>query len=284
MEQGLEPGDRVAIVSSRSTLAVIAILAALRARAAYVPIDPSVPQARLDHVLRDSGARVLLVGEGAEPATTCAWASAVLSIAEGIRAGPGRTLDRPGPDLDDLAYLMYTSGSTGRPKGVLIEHGGLADYLSWASRQYVRGDRLTFPLFTSMAVRPHRHQPVPAPDHGGHPRDLPGARRAGRHRAHGRGRANAVDFIKLTPSHLSLLATDRSRGLPDSPHGGRRRESQEPLAAAISAQLHDQVELHNEYGPTEAVVGCVAHRYDPEADTEASVPIGVPADHVRSRS
>ncbi len=141
VEQGLEPGDRVAIFSRRSTLAVIAILAALRARAAYVPIDPSVPQARLDHVLRDSGARVLLVGEGAEPATRVPGVS-VLSMAEGIRAGAGLTLDWPGPDLDDLAYLMYTSGSTGRPKGVLIEHGGLADYLNWASST-VRAGRST---------------------------------------------------------------------------------------------------------------------------------------------
>ena len=92
--------------------------------------------------------------------------------------------------------------------------------------------------------------------------------------------ANAVDFIKLTPSHLSLL---RRIGL----EGSRIRrmvvggeDLKTPLAAAISAQLHDRVEIHNEYGPTEAVVGCVAHRYDPERDTDASVPIGVPADHV----
>jgi acyl-CoA synthetase (AMP-forming)/AMP-acid ligase II/acyl carrier protein len=52
------------------------------------------------------------------------------------------------------------------------------------------------------------------------------------------------------------------------------------LAAAVSTQLQDQVELYNEYGPTEAVVGCVAHRYDPKADIDASVPIGVPTDHV----
>ncbi len=93
--------------------------------------------------------------------------------------------------------------------------------------------------------------------------------------------ANAADFVKLTPSHLSLL---RRVGL----EGSRIRrivvggeDFKTPLAAAIAAQLHGEVEIHNEYGPTEAVVGCVAHRYDPAVDTAASVPIGEPADHVR---
>ena len=279
VEQGLEPGDRVAIAGRRSTLAVVAILATLRARGAYVPLDPAVPRARLDHVLRDSGARLLLVGEGPAPDAT-APGHTVLPIAKGIRSGQGRTLDHPGPGLGDLAYLMYTSGSTGQPKGVLIEHGGLADYLCWAERQYVRGDRLTFPLFTSLGfdltvtslflplISGGTLEVYPEPEG---PFDTALVDVAA---------ANSVDFIKLTPSHLSLL---RRIGL----EGSRIRrmvvggeDLRAPLAAAVSAQLHDRVEIHNEYGPTEAVVGCVAHRYDPERDTDASVPIGAPADHV----
>jgi amino acid adenylation domain-containing protein len=285
VEQGLEPGDRVAIVGKRSTLSVIAILATLRARAAYVPIDPFVPPVRQDHVLRDSGARMLLVGEepasaAREPATS-EPGMVVLPIAEGIRTGRNLPLDRPGPDLGDLAYLMYTSGSSGRPKGVLVEHAGLADYLQWASRQYVRGDRLTFPLFTSLAfdltvtslflplITGGTLEIYPEPDG---PVDTALMDVV---------RADAVDFIKLTPSHLSLL---RRVGL----EGSRIRrmvvggeDLKTSLAAAIHSQLQDRVELHNEYGPTEAVVGCVAHRYDPETDTAASVPIGAPAGHVR---
>ena len=92
--------------------------------------------------------------------------------------------------------------------------------------------------------------------------------------------ANAVDFIKLTPSHLSLL---RRIGLEGSRLcrmvvGGEDLKTS--LAAAISAELHGRIEIYNEYGPTEAVVGCMIHRYDPATDTAASVPIGLPADHV----
>ena len=93
--------------------------------------------------------------------------------------------------------------------------------------------------------------------------------------------ANAADFVKLTPSHLCVLRRIGLDALEDSPHGGRRRGLKTSLAAAISEQLHGEVEIHNEYGPTEAVVGCVAHLYDPAWTPGASVPIGVPADHVR---
>jgi amino acid adenylation domain-containing protein len=277
---GINPGDRVAIAGRRSTLAVTAILGTLKARAAYVPIDPATPPARLDELLEDSGARVLLVGEGVPPKTARPGLT-VLRVEDAVQTHDGEKPHQPGPDVGDLAYLMYTSGSTGRPKGVLIEHGGLADYLGWAERRYVRGDRLTWPLFTSLAfdltvtslflplitggtldIYPESDGPVDAAV-----MDVVAA--------------NACEIIKLTPSHLSLL---RRIGLDGSKIrrmivGGEDLKS--ALASAIYAQRHGQMEIHNEYGPTEAVVGCVAHRYDPKRDTAASVPIGAPADHVR---
>ena len=280
LAHGIAPGDRVAIAGRRSVLSVVAMLGTLRARAAYVPIDASTPSARLDHVLQDSGARVLLVGEGVS-AVPARHGITVLSVAEAIHAGLGTRPVQPGPSLEDLAYLIYTSGSTGRPKGVPIDHGGLADYLGWAERRYVRGDRLTYPLFTSLAfdltvtsvflplitggtleVYPEPDGPVDAAL-----MDVVAA--------------NTVDIIKLTPSHLSLLrrlGVDGSR-LRRLVVGGEDLKTS--LAAAVDAALHGAAEIHNEYGPTEAVVGCVAHRFDPSSDTAASVPIGVPADHVQ---
>jgi amino acid adenylation domain-containing protein len=280
VDAGVAPGDRVAIVSRRSIEAVVAILAVLRVRAAYVPIEGAVPPARLDEVVADAGARVLLVGDGVS-ASNMRGGVVRLAIGETTRAASGRRCDRPGPTLDDLAYVIYTSGSTGRPKGVPITHGGLADYLGWAERRYVRGDRLTYGLCTSLAfdltvttiflplitggtldIYPEPAGPVDSAIV-----DLV--------------EANRVDFVKLTPSHLALLrrlGLERSR-IRRMVVGGEDLKT--TLAAAVSAQLADEVELHNEYGPTEAVVGCVAHRFDAATDTDASVPIGAPADHVR---
>jgi amino acid adenylation domain-containing protein len=220
----------------------------------------------------------MLVGEGFESATAPEGVD-VLPIVEGVEAGRKLTFDGDAPELDDLAYLIYTSGSTGRPKGVLVEHGGLADYLQWASDRFVRGERLTYALFTSMAfdltvtslflplITGGTLEIYPEP---GGPVDTALMDVA---------RDDAVDFIKLTPSHLSLLARmglDGSR-IRRIVVGGENLRTR--LAATVSTQLHDEIELYNEYGPTEAIVGCVAHRYDRQHDTAASVPIGVPADH-----
>ena len=279
IQLGVEPGDRVVVAGRRSTLSVVAILAALRARAAYVPLEANAPAARLVQLLEDSGARLMMVGEGWQIMPTAAEVT-ILDVEEGIRAGRGMGLDREPPRLDDLAYLIYTSGSTGRPKGVLIEHGGLADYLFWADRQYVRGDRLRFPLFTSLAfdltitslflplITGGTLEIYPEPDGPVDTALLDVVE------------ANQVDFIKLTPSHLALLRRIGVEGsrLRRMVVGGENLRTE--LAVSISSQLRHEVEIYNEYGPTEAVVGCLVHRYDPARDTGASVPIGSPADHV----
>jgi amino acid adenylation domain-containing protein len=277
--RGVERGDRVAILDKRSSLAVTAILAVLRARAAFVPIEHSTPRARLEHVVDDSGAKILLLGAGVDvdldlPGVT------TLAIDEGIRAGHGLELDRRRPDRDDLAYLIYTSGSTGQPKGVLVEHGGLAQYLQWAASQYARGDRLTYPLFTSLAFDLTITSLFLPLITGGTLEIYPEPEGPVDSALMDVVREDVVDFIKLTPSHLSLLARvglENSR-IRRMVVGGENLRAQ--LAATISSQLDDQVEIYNEYGPTEAVVGCVMHRYDRFADTGVSVPIGIPADHV----
>jgi amino acid adenylation domain-containing protein len=281
VQLGVEPGTRVAVCMTRSFGAVTAILAILKARGAYVPIDPAYPAARVAHILEDSGA-ALVIGRGDAAAQLPASRPPLVSI-EQLRAA-GR---QPGampielPAIDDFAYVIYTSGSTGAPKGVPIEHGGLADYLEWAERTYVRGDRLTFPLFTSLAfdlTLTSLFLPL-----------VTGGTLAIYEEPHGPVdtglvdvvRDNVADFIKLTPSHLSLmrqmdLSTSRIRRMVV---GGEDFATH--LAAAAHAQMHGQVEIYNEYGPTEAVVGCAVHRYAPASDAVASVPIGRPADHVQ---
>ena len=276
---GVAPGDFVAISMRRSIEAVIGILATLRAGAAYVPVDPSYPEGRIRHILEDSGARLVLVA--ADRLLESSAASLGIDLLPIDIAAAEDRADLPVPPLTDLAYMIYTSGSTGRPKGVLIEHAGLSDYLEWASRQYVRGDQLTFPLFTSLSFDltvTSLYLPLIT---GGTlviyeepegPIDTALLDVLG---------DNAVDFIKLTPSHLSLLkgmdlGTSRIGRMVV---GGEDFRTQ--LARAVQEQLGEEVEIYNEYGPTEAVVGCMIHRYEPLRDVEASVPIGSPADHTQ---
>lgn len=121
---------------------VTAQLGALRAHAAYLPLDPTHPASRLSAVVAE--ARPALVITDREHAEAFADYGAPVRtldelLTEGVASGP----PRPGSDPTDLAYVIYTSGSTGRPKGVMVEHGSLSGVLDWYRAEFgIRpGDR-----------------------------------------------------------------------------------------------------------------------------------------------
>lgn len=130
-QKGVNRDEVVAIMADRSALVVVAMLAAVKAGAAYTAVDPNYPAERIRHILDNAGAR-LLVGN-----------SAVLEgiVFEGQRIAldqcmadlttEAATPPLPLPAANDLAYIIYTSGSTGKPKGVMVEHRSLVNFLNW---------------------------------------------------------------------------------------------------------------------------------------------------------
>jgi len=128
---GISPDQRVGICMERSVQMVVALLAVLKSGGAYVPLDPSYPAERLNFMLRESGAKVLLTqdhlrelfSQSREPllvidvATALPWASQLESNI-GLTAG-------------HLAYVIFTSGSTGTPRGVAIEHRSVSNLEHW---------------------------------------------------------------------------------------------------------------------------------------------------------
>jgi amino acid adenylation domain-containing protein len=127
-------GRIVGIAAGRSFSLPVAILAALRAGAAYLPLDMSYPSARLAFMLDDSGPRVLLTqhsvaGNMPVPAATIYLDEQGALTGEEAPSGPSGSWRSPGPD--DLAYVIYTSGSTGVPKAVEMPHGPMANLIGW---------------------------------------------------------------------------------------------------------------------------------------------------------
>jgi amino acid adenylation domain-containing protein len=141
--RGIRRGDRVGILVGKSPAAIIAVFAALKAGACYVPLDPDSPEERLALITRDSDVAALLTDQaGAEHAAELARGDGshsrdVLVIdpgaAEDDSAGSGESPAGTDATDADLAYILYTSGSTGVPKGVMISHRASLTFVRWAA-------------------------------------------------------------------------------------------------------------------------------------------------------
>ncbi len=278
--QGVTAESAVGICLHRSTDMLVAVLSVLKAGGAYVPIEPSHPVERISYLLQDTQVKWVLTHSDlsdrlAGQATLLPLDTLDAQVLSSQSEHNLKSCTAP----DQLAYLLYTSGSTGQPKGVAVEHRGLMNYVQWAIGKYVRGRVLSFPLFsplafdltvTSIFVPLLSGGKVVVYPAGDEPIDLSLQRIF---------QENVVDVIKLTPSHLALVQgmTVGSR-VKTLILGGEDFKS--ALAAAIAASSESThahpLEIYNEYGPTEATVGCMIHRYDP-ADEAPSVPIGKPA-------
>ncbi|MGW5117573.1 amino acid adenylation domain-containing protein [Streptomyces noursei] len=244
---GAGPETVVAVVLPRPEVAV-ALLAVLKTGAAYLPVDPANPRARIDALVADAGARIVLDAE---------------TFPAGLDHFPDSDLGLP-VHPRQAAYLIYTSGSTGRPKGVVVEHVSLAAYLSEAAVMYpaATGESL---VHTSLAF------------------DMPVTTLFTPLVTGGRVRLGELDddtptpdLLKVTPSHLRLLES-----LPDRVSDARNLvvggEALDGTALQAWRDRHPKAVVINEYGPTEATVGCVVHRLEPSDDLAAGpVPIGRP--------
>ncbi|HYR11954.1 MAG TPA: condensation domain-containing protein, partial [Longimicrobium sp.] len=131
---GIGRGERVAISMERSVALLVAMLAAWKAGAAYVPIDPAYPEERRAYMLDDCGASVILT-DAASAAGLPATEAQVVTVDTLHLADEDASAPDVRVDAYDLAYVIYTSGSTGRPKGVMVPHGAVANFLTSMARE-----------------------------------------------------------------------------------------------------------------------------------------------------
>ncbi|MEU5741197.1 amino acid adenylation domain-containing protein, partial [Streptomyces tendae] len=259
IDRGARPESLVAVTLPRTVDLVVALLAVLKSGAAYVPVDPDHPQARIDHILSD--ARPVLVLDAALLAE--AASAGHVESAPAVRVAP-----------DSIAYVIYTSGSTGTPKGVAVSHAALANFLAAAGRRIPLSPRdrwlavttvsfdiaaleLYGPLVCGAAVVVARREVVVDP----------GAVVA-LLRRHG------VSVVQATPAFWQMLLAYE----PGAVRGLRVVVGGEALPVRLADVLAGEaLEVGNWYGPTETTVWSTTA----EVVVGGGVSIGVPIGNTR---
>lgn len=279
-EHGVGPWSRVAIILPRSMSVPISLFAVLKAGATYIPIDYETPAFRIRKLFELASIDAVITDSELYMEFKDSSLVVVNTDDGGKVVGDNRKLvskENTVSDEDKIeapAYILFTSGSTGTPKGVVVSRKAMANYCFWAANYYCRGQSCTFPFFTPVGFDLTITSLFVPWLTGGQIRVYKKMSSVIDNSLAAILSENRVDIIKLTPSHLATL---KAANLCDSRVsqlivGGEDLKAS--LAREVAESFGQSVLIHNEYGPTEATVGCIVHRFDPENDITASVPIG----------
>ncbi|MDH1137904.1 amino acid adenylation domain-containing protein, partial [Pseudomonas mosselii] len=255
IERGVVLGDRVALCLERGPQRMVAMLAVLKAGAAYVPVDPGYPAQRIAYLLSDSAPALVLV-----ESTTEALVGDVAKVLMDGDDWLDQAASNPvvaGLDAHQLAYVIYTSGSTGQPKGVMVEHRTLANLIHWHCQAFALGegshtssvagfgfDAMAWEAWPALCTGAVLHLP-PASIGGEHVDEL-------------------LDWWLEQPLHVSFLPTPVAEQ-------ALRRERQHPtlrtlLVGGDRLRQFDRdpgFALVNNYGPTETTVVATSGQLQP---------------------
>ena len=135
-KHGAGPDQLVGVCLERSVGMIAALLAIVKAGAAYVPLDPDLPPGRLGYMIEDSGMQILLTQQEL-PSSLSAFAGTIIKVDGGEWQSNSRENPSVAVTPENLAYVIYTSGSTGKPKGVPIRRQALTNIL-WSMKEWLK--------------------------------------------------------------------------------------------------------------------------------------------------
>jgi len=294
--KGIKPETITAIMIERSLNMIIGIFAIMKAGGAYLPIDPSNPEERINYTLKDSSAKLLLKSSSHESFKLGTHQVPIVNFEQLNEEKKQEELKIPKPPIkpDHLLYIIYTSGSTGKPKGVMITHKSLVNRLNWMQKQYPLNpvdtlfqktpttfDVSVWEIFwwaltgAKLCLLPPGEEKIP----------LQLIKYINRYR---------ITIAHFVPSMLNaflhyLIKTGNTSATPATPMLPPLKRiicSGEALTPALvnlfKKTLHsgNRTEISNLYGPTEATVDVSFYNL-PLNEEIYSVPIGKPIDNIR---
>jgi bacitracin synthase 3 len=273
IRKGMTKNSVVGLLFTRSLDTIVTILAILKGGGAFLPIEPSLPFERTNFILKDSNSKMLVTNINNSNfqefnCPVCLYEDLVEESK--FQSSEKLIIDR---DENQLVYIIYTSGSTGKPKGVAIGESSLMNYLDWGCGKYIHNENDSFgfysplsfdltmtsiflPLLAGLTMRIYYSS-----DYVSSLVDLINE--------------NKVTILKLTPSHMKIMnQLNLEHTIIHTLIVGGEELTVKTAKETIE-KIKYPISIINEYGPTEATIGCCWHEYDILSDT-MYVPIGRP--------
>jgi amino acid adenylation domain-containing protein len=265
--------DTVAVLLDRSVDFVAVVLGILKTGAAFVPVDVDYPAERINLIMDSLTPKVVISEAGYGDKLTDASSKVLLAETWDIINSYGAAEAAQLTSGSNLAYVIYTSGSTGIPKGVAVENSSFVNYVQWANKYYFNNGTghvfafntsISFDLtITSIFTTLLRGDKLAI--YGSEFETIDALNEIF-------DTESEVNVVKLTPSHISLLSNlNLSETNVDTVIVGGEMFHTEQVA--ILRSLNPGIRIFNEYGPTEATVGCIVKEI--LADDE-KITVGIP--------
>lgn len=270
IRQGVRTGELILLcLEATLELTITGILGIIKAGAAYVPLDPDYPIERINFIIKDTSARILVCNKAAEYLFKD---SGLISVIIEEMSGQPALAVQNNLTPEDLIYVIYTSGSTGNPKGVMITHGNITDYLYgifsklnlYANRSYGLmstistdlGNTVLFSAVTSGATLHLFSKDMLS---------MPGSMQR-------YFKENTIDCIKIVPSYWKSMDTENGFLYPSKMiiFGG------EELSGELIRLINDhrpELRVINHYGPTETTIGKLLYEAG-QKELYRTVPVG----------
>ncbi len=270
----------VAVHLSPSIELVIVLLGVLKSGGVFLPIDVDLPEDRKRIMLNDSNASKIITSSNS--LINDGYSDKIIDI-QNIK---DCSTYHPISILpNDNAYVMYTSGTTGYPKAAVISHKGLSNYIIWAKEFYIGNEEFAFPLFTSISFDLTLTS-IFVPLISGNTI----------HVYYGSDPAlvlkemiedNKIDIIKLTPTHIKILnnihfdldASKNTTKIKKVIVGGEQINAHDIIT--LYNNYSNVIEIFNEYGPTETVVGSTVSKLEPKTIAKENISIGGPINNTQ---
>jgi amino acid adenylation domain-containing protein len=279
--RGVKEETLVPLCMERGLDMVVAMLAILKAGAAYVAIDTDFPADRISYMVEDSGASIAVSSSNSRSKLEDAGIDIIAIDEDWIEINQHKKDNLKLSQPNDLAYVIYTSGSTGNPKGVMIEHRSLVDYVyGLQQRVPVVSECQSFALVSTIATDLGNTVIYSSLLLGGCLHVFSKEAVSDAELLQRYFKLNQIDCLKIVPSHWKALSADEQLLLPNKllVFGG------EALQAGVIESIRlsgSSCQVVNHYGPTETTIGKLLHVVEKDRQYKGTVPIGKPFSNTR---